>query len=121
MAYALSCSPFGTHTLHIAKKAKSRNIGEELIKPAVIEVLKSDLYSKTHREIIAAIPLNNNIVQRRIDEMARNVEAQLYSEIRNCKFSLQLEESTLPRYLFLLYVIYAVNVILRQELLFSQY
>ena len=85
--------------------------------------MKSVVHYKTHREIIAAIPLNNNTVQRIIDEMASNVEVQLYSEMRNCKFSLQLDESTLPSNdsLLLAYVRYAVNGILRQELLFAQY
>lgn len=108
--------------LLIAKKAKPHNIGEELIIPAVTEVLKSVVHYKKHREIIEAIPLSNSTVQRRIDEMALNVEAQLCSDLRNCKFSLQLDESTLPSNdsLLLAYVRYAVNGILRQELLFAQ-
>jgi len=42
--------------------------------------MKSVVHYKTYKKIIAAIPLNNNTGQRRIDEMVSNVvEAQLYS------------------------------------------
>ena len=64
---------------------------------------------------MAAIPFNNNTVQRRIDTIASNMEARLYSKMRNCKFSLQFDESTLSSNdsLLLAYVRYAVNGILR--------
>ena len=58
-------------------------MGGELFINAVTEVLNFVVHYKTHREIIAAIPLNNNTVQRLIDEMASNVEVHIYSEMRN--------------------------------------
>ena len=70
--------------------------------------------------IIAAIPLNNYTVQRRIDKVASNVEARFYSKMRNCKFSLQFDESTLPSNDSLLaYVKYAVNGLVRQGILLA--
>ena len=41
------------------------------------------------------IPLSNNSVQRKIDEMAQCVQNSLYEYFKNSEFSLQLEESTL--------------------------
>ena len=80
------------------------------------------LYTTKHREIIAAISINNNTGQGWKNEMASNVEAQVYSEMRNCKCRLQFDESTLPSNdsLLLVYVRYAVNCKGRQELLFAQ-
>ena len=48
------------------QEIKATYIGEELIIHLVTEVLKSVVHYTTHRKIIAAIPLNNNHVQRRI-------------------------------------------------------
>ena len=57
----------------IAKSWKPHTIGEELIilaisevRPTVLHIPKSDVVKK--------ISLNNNTVQRRIDEMAQDVE-----------------------------------------------
>jgi hypothetical protein len=41
------------------------------------------------------LPLSNNTVQRRIDDMAHDVEEKLHTRLRENKFSLQLDESTL--------------------------
>ena len=100
--------------LMIAQQAKPHTVGEALIIPAVTEVLKSVLHYKKHQDIIAAIPLSNNTVQRRIDKMTQDVEAKLCFDVKTNKFSLQLDDSTLPSndLLLLAYVRYAVNGIL---------
>ena len=55
--------------LSIAKKTKPHTIGEELIMPAVTEVLKNVLHHTKHKQITSAILLSNNTVQRRIYEI----------------------------------------------------
>uniref|UniRef100_A0A5S6QP44 Uncharacterized protein n=1 Tax=Trichuris muris TaxID=70415 RepID=A0A5S6QP44_TRIMR len=60
----------------VAKTGHSHTIGEELLIPK--------------------IPLSNNTVQRRIDEMATNVEDALCSSLRTTQFSLQIDELCLP-------------------------
>ena len=60
-------------SLLIAKSRKPYTIGEELILPAASEVLSTVLH-KTPSDIINKIPLSNNKVQRRIDEMSNDVE-----------------------------------------------
>ena len=43
---------------------------------------------------LASLPLNNNTIRRRIDEMAIDVKLQLNDILWNTKFSLALDEST---------------------------
>ena len=76
-------------SLLIAKAGKSHTIGEELILPAVKEVIKTVLHTSPE-QVIKSILLSDNSVQQRVDKMAENVEETLN------KFSLQLDESTLP-------------------------
>jgi hypothetical protein len=63
-------------SLLIAKSRKPHTIGEELILPAVSEVLRTVLH-KPPSDIIKKIPLSNNTVQRQIDEMSEDVESSL--------------------------------------------
>ena len=55
----------------IAKCGKPHNIGEKLILPAITVMQQSA------PEIVRSIPLSNDTVSRRIDEMAIDVENQL--------------------------------------------
>jgi hypothetical protein len=108
-------------SLLIAKSGKPHTIGEELILPAVSEVLSTVLHQQPH-DIIRKIPLSNNSVQRRIDEMAENVEDTLCSILRTTEFALQLDESTLPGNdsLLLAYVRFVKDESLAQEMLFAK-
>lgn len=109
-------------SLLIAKSGKPHTIGEELILPAVQEILKTVLHHKTPSDIIKKIPLSNNSVQRRIDEMAKDVEISLCDYLKTCKFSIQLDESTLPNNeaLLLSYVRFIREEKIHQELLFAK-
>ncbi|XP_076825941.1 SCAN domain-containing protein 3-like [Clavelina lepadiformis] len=89
-------------SLMIARKGKPHTIGEELILPSVKEVLDTVLHHKASSTVIKSIPLSNSTVQRRVEEMATDIEDSLCSIIRNTEFSLQLDESTLPVNEFLL-------------------
>ncbi|XP_050059713.1 SCAN domain-containing protein 3-like [Aphis gossypii] len=74
-------------------------------------------------DITSSIALSNNTVSRRIDEMAYDVEIKLCDILRNTKFSLQLDESTLRdnEALLLAYVRYVnIDEKITEELLFAK-
>ena len=104
-----------------AKSGKPHTIGEELILPAISEVLSTVMH-KTPSDIIKKISLSNNTVQRRIDEMAVDVESSLTDFLKTSEFSLQLDESTLPNNdaLLLAYVRFVKCEKVCQELLFAR-
>ena len=108
-------------SLLIARSGKYHTIGEELIQPAVREV-RHTVVHKSPDQIIKAIPLSDNSVQRRVDEMAENIEQTLCNMLTTTKFSLQLDESTLPgkESLLLAYVRFVKDESLVQELLFAR-
>jgi hypothetical protein len=64
-------------SLLIVKSGKPHTIGEELILPAVSEVLRTVLH-KPPSDIIKKIPLS----KRRIDEMSEDVESSLTDFLR---------------------------------------
>ena len=72
-------------SLMLAKKGKPNRIGEELILPAVKEVLNTVLHHKACSSVIKSIPLSNDDVQRRIDEMSADVEHKLCKHIEQYK------------------------------------
>ncbi|KAL1234515.1 Zinc finger MYM-type protein [Trichinella spiralis] len=108
-------------SLLIAKTGKPHTIGEELIFLAVSEVLHAVLH-KPETDIIKKIPLSNTTVQRRIDEMATDVEDTLYNYLRTVQFSLQQDESTLPgnEALLLAYVRFIKEEKINEKLLFAK-
>lgn len=108
-------------SLLIAKSGKPHTIGEELILPAITEVIRTVLHRPAF-DIIKRIPLSNNTVQRRIDEMAQCVENSLCEYLKTCEFSIQLDESTLPgnEALLLAYVRFVKEEKFCQELLFGK-
>ncbi|KAK9694578.1 hypothetical protein QE152_g33463 [Popillia japonica] len=95
-----------------------KTVGEKLILPAVEEVLKTVLH-KCAYDIIKRIPLSNNTVERRIDEMSSDIESFLCNYLQTTHFSIQLDESTLPA-LLLAYVRFIMNQEIYEELLFAR-
>ena len=73
-------------SLMTEKKDKPHTVGEELILPAVKEVLNTVLQHKACLSVIKSILLNNDAVQRRIDEMLADVEHRLCNTLRNTEF-----------------------------------
>ncbi|XP_029639513.1 zinc finger BED domain-containing protein 5-like [Octopus sinensis] len=72
-------------SLLIAKHGKNHTIGEQLIKPAISIFLKTVLQKDDGD--IRTMPLSNNTVSNRIDEMGQDVESQLIEKLKLRKFS----------------------------------
>ncbi|GBP24943.1 SCAN domain-containing protein 3 [Eumeta japonica] len=108
-------------SLLIAKSGKPHTIGEQLILPAVEEVLKTVLHISPF-DALNRIPLSNNTVQRRIDEMSSDIESFLCNYLQKTHFSIQLDESTLPgnEALLLAYVRFIMEEEIHEELLFAR-
>lgn len=93
-------------SLLIAKAGYPHTVGEKLILPAVQEIIKT-VMKMDPNPVLRSIPLSNNTVQRRIDEMAEDLKKSLIFELRSCNFSVQLGEATFGRMsLLMIYVRY---------------
>ena len=110
-------------SLTIAKKGKPHTIAEEIIVPAIKEVIET-VMNKDSSSVLKCLPLSANTVKRRIDEMAEDVEKNLISELQHCKFSIQLDESTFgSENLLMAYVRYfsKLQKCIIDEFLFAKY
>ena len=108
-------------SLLIAKCGKPHTIGEKLILPAIREVISTVMH-QDESSVVRSIPLSNNSVSRRIDELALDVEQQLCQVLQTTEFALQLDESTLRdnEALLMAYVRYIHNGVSKEEMLFSK-
>ncbi|GFW55030.1 zinc finger MYM-type protein 6 [Trichonephila clavipes] len=79
-------------TLH-ARCKKPHTIVEELILPAAIEIVET-MFGGNFAKELQSIPLSNDTVSRRIDDIAEDVEQQLFGKLRDKLFSIQLDEAT---------------------------
>ncbi|XP_050535830.1 zinc finger BED domain-containing protein 5-like [Daktulosphaira vitifoliae] len=81
-------------SLRIAKAGKPHTIGENLVLPAIkdtVGVMFGDKFSKD----VEMIPLSNDTVTRRINDMSQWTENRLIERVSKSRFfSLQLDEST---------------------------
>lgn len=61
-------------------------------------------------------------MQKRIDDMAKNIKDSVCNHLKTCQFSIQLDESTLPIHeaLLLSYVRFIKDEKIFQELLFAR-
>ncbi|CDW61102.1 hypothetical protein TTRE_0000953001 [Trichuris trichiura] len=108
-------------SLLIAKSGKAHTIGEELLIPVISEVLNTVLHVPA-ADVIKKVSLSNDTVQRRIDDMAADVEQTLCEFLKTTQFSLQLDESILPgnEALLLAYVRFIKAEQVVQEMLFAK-
>ncbi|KFD48236.1 hypothetical protein M514_15905, partial [Trichuris suis] len=108
-------------SLLIAKSGKAHTIGEELLIPVISEVLNTVLHTPA-ADVIKKVSLSNDTVQRRIDDMAADVEQTLCEFLKTTQFSLQLDESILPgnEALLLAYVRFIKAEQMVQEMLFAK-
>ena len=79
--------------LIIVKCGKNHTMGEDLIKPSTTAFLKT--VPEKDDNAVKAIPLSNNTVSKRIDEMSEDIETQLVEKPKSRYLSPQMVESTL--------------------------
>lgn len=82
--------------LEIAKQKKPHTIGETLIKPCTLKMVKRVLGDASERKI-QQISLSNDTVKRRINEMSDDIQEKVIQEIKSSStgmFAIQLDEST---------------------------
>ncbi len=108
----------------IAKAKKPHTIAENLILPCMAEVVEL-MCGKEAAKKISNIPLSNDTISRRINDLSKNIEEQVITELKNCSlglFSLQLDESTDIKSLcqLLVYVRYFNSGTLKEEFLFCK-
>ena len=78
----------------IARAKTPHTAGENLIKPASVEMARI-MCGDAVANILEMVPLSNDTMKRRIKELSRNVLQQAIAAIRHCeRFSLQLDETT---------------------------
>ncbi|KRX12581.1 Zinc finger BED domain-containing protein 5 [Trichinella nelsoni] len=81
-------------SLQIAQSGQPHTIGESSVLPSIKDAV-GVLFGDTYLKEIELIPLSNDAVARRIEDMAKWVEEQLINRVKGSKFfSLQLDEST---------------------------
>lgn len=81
-------------SLLVAKSKKPYSIVEELILPAAI-VLAETMIDKKAADTLKTVPLSNNTVSRRIDDMSINIVGQVVDKMKQAgQFALQLDEMT---------------------------
>ncbi|GFW08151.1 zinc finger MYM-type protein 6 [Trichonephila clavipes] len=77
----------------IARCKKPHTSAEELILPAAIEIVET-MFGENFAKELQSIPLSNDTVSHRIDDIAEDVEQQLFGKLRDKLFSIQLDEAT---------------------------
>jgi len=77
----------------IAPKSKSYVLAESVILPPCEKMVKVMFGDKVEQEI-SKIPLSNHNIQRRIIDLSDNIEQNVMTELNNCQFAIQTDEST---------------------------
>ncbi|XP_064416538.1 zinc finger BED domain-containing protein 5-like [Latimeria chalumnae] len=106
----------------VAKSGKPHTIAEELMLPAAADMVSTMLGEKAQK-LIQLVPLSNNTVSHRIDDMANDVLTQLVNHVISSQyFALQLDESTDMVGLahLLVYVWYIYKGAIQEDILFCQ-
>ncbi|KAJ8394211.1 hypothetical protein AAFF_G00047940 [Aldrovandia affinis] len=81
-------------SLLVAKAKKPYSVAEELILPAAVK-LAERMADKKAADAIKTVPLSNDTVCRRIDEMAGDIVEQVVDKLKQAgSFAIQLDEST---------------------------
>ena len=99
---------------------KPHTIGEKLIKPVIKEIAAE--LNENANKLINSIPLINNTIMHRIDEMSDNIENKSCDYLKENKFSMKIDESTLRNYesFLLCYVRFISNGEMKIGVLFSK-
>ncbi|XP_075684349.1 protein FAM200C-like [Rhinoderma darwinii] len=107
----------------IAKQGKPHTIGETLIKPAVLK-MANIMLGKAAEVKLSQIPLSNDTVSDRIEDMCKDILAQVVADLISspAKFSLQLDETTDVSNLSQLavFVRYVKDDVIKEDFLFCK-
>lgn len=106
----------------IAQCKKPHKIAEQLILPIAIDIV-SIMLDETRAAKLKAIPLSNDTVAQRIHDISDDLEDQLKENLRDKRFSLQVDEATVSNQdgSFISYVCFVYSESLREDLLFCKY
>ena len=77
----------------IARTGTPHTIGDKLILPCIKEVLET-VICQSSTPVLSTVPLSNDTIQRRIDEMGDDVDSQLVHILSKTDHALQIDEST---------------------------
>lgn len=78
----------------VAKAGKPHTIAENLILPAALDMVEI-MVSKQEANKLKNIPLSDNTISRRINDMANDIQEQVVEKLKNSQhFALQFDEST---------------------------
>lgn len=77
----------------VAKKMKSHTIAESLIMPACKIIVKTMIGEEAATEI-SKVPVSDNTISRRVDDMSHNISGILSEILQNTNFALQVDETT---------------------------
>lgn len=81
-------------SLLVAKAKKPYSIAEELIAPAA-SILAETMLDKKAADAIKTVPLSNDTICRRVDDMAGDIIEQVVDKLKRAgSFAIQLDEST---------------------------
>ena len=106
----------------VSKKSQPHTDGEQLLKPAIETYLRTvQGNSRAHQEL-EALHLRNDTVRRRLDAIANDIKTQLVGILKNTKFSLALDETTVcnNEALLLAYVRFQYDLQFMEEMLFCE-
>ncbi|XP_067121126.1 zinc finger BED domain-containing protein 5-like [Centruroides vittatus] len=105
----------------IARSGQAHTIAENLIGPCAKDIAKCMLGEKAAKKI-ELVPLSNNTVSRRINDLANYVENELLKRIKLNYFAIQLDESTdvTNAAVLLVYVRYLFTNIVQEDVLFAK-
>ena len=107
----------------IAKEKKPHTIGETLVKPFALEMTEL-VCGIEHRKKLKAIPLSNDTIKCRINDVSNNILEQVMEELKASPFpfSMQLDESTYVSQCaqLLAYVRYMHADAIKEEFLFCE-
>lgn len=105
----------------IARSGQAHTVAENLIGPCAKDITMCMLGEKAAKKI-DLVPLSNNTVSRRINDLANNVESELIKRIKLNYFTIQLDESTdvANCAILLVYVRYIFKNSIQEDVLFAK-
>ena len=105
----------------LAKNARPHTNGEDVLKPS-LEIYLRTMQNKPVAQELSAVPVSNDTVRRCIDDIADDLEVQLFTILRTTKFSLALDKYTVcdSESLLLTYAGFQHNNEFVEEMLFCK-